>query len=67
MIERTLCECGKWMIKRSTGFAYMTYPPQYPMEWWCACGKTKSAETIRGKTNEELNKEQWDKANEQEL
>lgn len=64
MIERELCECGKWMIKRSTGIVLTSYPPQYPMMWWCACGKTKDAETVYGKTDEQIAKEEWDKANE---
>lgn len=62
-MERTKCEnCGAWAIKQSTGFALMSYPPIYPMEWKCNCGWTKPAEEVRGKTSEELFKEKWKQA-----
>jgi len=61
--ERTKCEvCGKWAIKQSTGLVLMSYPPQFPMEWKCACGWAMGAGVVRGKTNEELFLDEWNNA-----
>lgn len=63
IIEKTLCEsCGKWAIKQSTGIVYASYPAQYPMEYKCLCGWKKPAETVIGKTNEDIFKQQWENA-----
>lgn len=63
-METKICEkCGKKMIKIGTGFVLTSYPPQYPMKWWCGCGHEESAGMERGKTEEEMNRENWEKEN----
>ena len=58
------CECGKNMILRGTGRVLTTYPPQYPMDWFCAgCGARTVGPVIRGKTDEEVAIEDWERAN----
>ena len=56
--------CGKKMIKRYTGQVLTSYPPQYPWYWWCGCGETRDGGIEQGKTEEQLAKEEWEKANE---
>lgn len=56
-------KCGKKMIKQGTGIALSSYPPVYPQEWWCGCGYTEPAESIRGKTDQEVRQELWEEAN----
>lgn len=62
-METKLCKCGHNMIKQSTGIVHLTYPPQYPMIWKCACGNTEEAETVRGKTDEDVFMELWRRVN----
>lgn len=57
------CVCGKKMIKRYSRIVLMSQPPQYPYDWWCACGKTEEGGRERGKTAEEMDMEVWEKAN----
>ncbi len=64
-MENKICpKCQKKMIKRSTGLVLASYPPQYPQEWWCGCGHKEPAETLRGKTDEEYVREEWERINE---
>jgi hypothetical protein len=56
-------KCHKKMIMMSAGCVLTSYPPQYPMLWWCGCGHTETGPTIRGKTDEELRREEWEKVN----
>jgi len=62
--ETEKCECGKNMILRSTGIVWLTYPRQYPQEWWCGgCDRTKPGPTRRGKTREQIEHAAWAAAN----
>ena len=56
-------ECGKRMIKTGTGVILATYPAQHPQMWWCGCGHAEEAETLRGKTVEQLRREEWEDLN----
>ena len=62
--EKKLCEkCGKWMILTGTGRVLTSYPPQYPQVWWCGCGHQEQGPILRGKTDEEMRREEWERAN----
>jgi len=62
--ENKICQkCNSKMIKRSTGVVLTSYPPQYPWYWWCGCGHTERGGVERGKTNEEIAHEEWEKLN----
>ena len=64
-LDTKICpKCGKQMIKTTTGVALTSYPPQYPMQWWCGCSYTERAETIRGTTVEESRQKEWEELNE---
>lgn len=64
MAETKECpNCGKQMIKTATGTVLTTYPAQYPMMWWCACGHQESAGVERGTTADERRREEWESAN----
>ena len=52
--------CGKKMIRRNANYVLCTYPPIQPWDWWCACGHTEKGGEERGKTNEEILREQWE-------
>ena len=56
-------DCGKTRIKFSASIALCTYPPQYSQKWWCKCGHTEPAGPIYGKTEAQINLEQWEIAN----
>jgi len=63
-METKICpKCQKKMIKRSTGIVLSSYPQQYPMMWWCGCGHQEPAETIQGKTDEQVSREEWERIN----
>lgn len=55
--------CGKKMIKRYANYVLTSYPPQYPWDWWCACGHTELGGVDRGQTDEEILKERWEQEN----
>ena len=58
------CKCGKRMILRFTNRVLTSYPAQYPQEWWCGgCGAIEDGSTVRGKTSEELDMENWKNIN----
>ena len=55
--------CGEVMIKRSRQYMLLTYPPQYPWDWWCGgCDIYVEGGTERGRTAEELYMEKWKQA-----
>jgi C4-type Zn-finger protein len=56
-------KCSKKMIKQGTGIVLTSNPPVYPQEWWCGCGYRESAESIRGKTEDEISREKWEQEN----
>jgi len=56
-------ECGKKMIQRFTGVVLCTYPAQYPWDWWCGCGHKEKGGVTRGKTEEEIAREEWEALN----
>jgi hypothetical protein len=62
-MDNKKCKCGKIMIKRYTGFALTSYPPQYPWYWWCKCGNTLTGSVDIGKTEEELYEMAWEELN----
>lgn len=62
-VETKPCpQCGKRMIKESTGTVLASNPPQYPMMWWCACGHREDAETVRGTTETDRRRARWEAA-----
>ena len=62
--QKPLCpKCGKQMILTGTGITLTSYPPQYPQVWWCGCGHQEPGPTLRGKTEEEVRREAWERAN----
>jgi hypothetical protein len=64
MDEARVCSvCGKVMIKRDTGVALMSYPAQYPWDWWCGCGHTEPGGVRWGKTEVEMAQNEWEQAN----
>ena len=56
-------KCGKKMIRTGTGICLTSYPPVYPQIWWCGCGYTEPAESVRVKTELEIKMEAWEKLN----
>ena len=65
-METKNCVCGKKMIKRFSNFVYCTYPPQHPWKWWCGgCGREEEGGIEVGKTQEDVYREEWEKANEE--
>jgi hypothetical protein len=63
-MDTKICnKCGKNMIKVGTGVVLTSYPAQYPQKWWCKCGNEEKAETLRGKTEEEILSGNWEDAN----
>ena len=56
-------ECGATMIQRDSGVVLTSMPPQYPWYWWCGCGATKKGGVRRDKTEEQMCREEWERAN----
>jgi hypothetical protein len=53
-IETRQCPaCPAWMVRRPTGVVLTSNPPQYPQEWWCACGHREPAGIDAGQTAEQ--------------
>lgn len=55
--------CGMVMVERPPEFEYASYPPQWDKVLWCACGYQKNCGRVRGRSDAEILKERWDKAN----
>jgi len=56
-------KCNKKMIKTGTEITLTSYPPIYPQIWWCGCGHSQGADSIRGKTTEDIRQEEWENLN----
>lgn len=56
-------KCGKVMIKRFANICLTSYPAKYPWHWWCGCGNTEVGGIVVGKTQEQICREEWEKAN----
>ena len=60
------CVCGKKMIKRYSNRVILTDPPKFPWYWWCGgCRREEEGGIEVGKTDEQRNKEAWERANPQ--
>ena len=55
--------CGKRMIHRQAQYVLASNPAQYPWVWWCACGQVEHGGVVRGKTEEDYSREEWERAN----
>ena len=55
-------KCGARMIKRYENCVYLTDPPQYPWNWWCACGWQEKGGIDRGISEEEVIRRIWEEA-----
>jgi len=58
--------CGMKMIRRSTGVDLLSYPPQYPWNWWCGCGHTVEGGVERAVFLEDSFQEAWERLNQPE-
>ena len=54
--------CGMNMIRRGTGVVLLTYPSQYPWNWWCGCGHTEEG-GIEHRVFEPNCQSMWEEAN----
>jgi hypothetical protein len=63
-MTRPCPSCGARMIRRSSGIALPTDPPQYPWSWWCGCGHAEAGGVERTTTDEEAAMDRWRAAQE---
>ena len=65
--EKLCPKCNKKMIVVHGGQVFTSYPAQWDEYWKCPpCGEMIHKERKVGKTNEEIEQEQWEKLNEKD-
>jgi hypothetical protein len=55
--------CGSNMVEKPPTMIYASYPPQWDSVMWCACGHQENRGRVRGKTSEQMLRDDWDRAN----
>lgn len=63
METKTCPNCGKLMILRFTGECELSYPGADRREWWCGCGHTEAAPSLKRRSREEIDRRNWEEAN----
>jgi len=58
-------KCGKKMVVKYSSVVLMTYPAQYPWDWWCGCGYTEKGGIEGDSTYESIAREEWERVNEE--
>jgi hypothetical protein len=55
--------CGKQMVQKQPDRIYPSNPPQWDVVWWCGCGYTENGGRQRGKTQDEIMRDEWERIN----
>ena len=53
------------MVVKYSSVVLMTYPAQYPWDWWCGCGYTEKGGIEGDSTYESIAREEWERVNEE--